>query len=121
MIGNVVDSCLYVYQEYCGFHHQIESCYKIINYYEYGFDIQDNYNPNEALVIDPLLGFSTFIGGTSDELAIGITIDSEGNCYGVSLIMSVNAEPMAVIDTGREINILVFLNFFEFIRADHRN
>ncbi|MHB8627019.1 MAG: DUF7948 domain-containing protein [Aggregatilineales bacterium] len=45
-----------------------------------GFDL-DAYNPAYPLTIDPLLVYSTYLGGTSDDFAYGIALDSNNNIY----------------------------------------
>ena len=39
------------------------------------------YDPNRALVIDPVLVYSTYLGGSDDDWGYGITVDSSGNAY----------------------------------------
>ena len=48
---------------------------------EYGFDLTENYNRQEVLVIDPGLDYSTFIGGDNSEYGYGIVVDSGGNTF----------------------------------------
>jgi hypothetical protein len=39
------------------------------------------YDPKRALVIDPVLSYSTYLGGSSADGCVGIAIDSSGNAY----------------------------------------
>jgi hypothetical protein len=39
------------------------------------------YNPSEPLVIDPVLVYSTYLGGSGDDEPSGIAVDSTGNLY----------------------------------------
>jgi hypothetical protein len=39
------------------------------------------YNRREPLVIDPVLAYSTYLGGSGDDSGIAIAVDSEGNTY----------------------------------------
>ena len=39
------------------------------------------YDPKRALVIDPVLSYSTYLGGSGDDYGIGIAVDSAGNAY----------------------------------------
>ncbi|MCU1268379.1 MAG: hypothetical protein JWM21_4697 [Acidobacteria bacterium] len=39
------------------------------------------YDRKFPLVIDPVLSYSTFVGGSFDEIGYGITVDSAGNAY----------------------------------------
>jgi len=46
----------------------------------YGFHV-DAYNKKYALVIDPALVYSTFVGGSGNDMGNGIAVDSSGNVY----------------------------------------
>ena len=39
------------------------------------------YDPRKTLVIDPVLTFSTYLGGSNDDYGGGIAVDSSGNVY----------------------------------------
>jgi hypothetical protein len=39
------------------------------------------YDPDQPLVIDPILSYSTYLGGTGDDFGFGIAVDSAGNVY----------------------------------------
>jgi hypothetical protein len=39
------------------------------------------YDPKRTLVIDPVLSYSTFLGGSDEDLGSGIAVDSSGNAY----------------------------------------
>jgi Beta-propeller repeat len=55
----------------------------------YGFAI-GNYDRRRALVIDPGLVYSTFLGGTQDDAGNGIAVDSAGQAYVTGLTYSVD-------------------------------
>ncbi|MFN2510104.1 MAG: SBBP repeat-containing protein [Pyrinomonadaceae bacterium] len=39
------------------------------------------YNTNQTLIIDPVLIYSTFLGGTNGEQGLGIAVDAQGSAY----------------------------------------
>ncbi len=47
----------------------------------YGFAVGSGYRPDRALIIDPGLAYSTFLGGASDEDGNGVAVDAAGNAY----------------------------------------
>ena len=45
-----------------------------------GFEVVA-YDSSQALIIDPILAYSSYLGGASDDLGYGIAVDSAGNAY----------------------------------------
>ena len=90
-IKDIMDSELFIYQDYNGLQHTVNGKFMIYNNLEYGFEILQDYNKYEVLVIDPnvTLDYSTYIGGTNRDLigaglidsSGGIAIDSTGNAF----------------------------------------
>jgi hypothetical protein len=56
---------------------------------EIGFEVA-NYRRNQVLTIDPVLVYSTFLGGAGGDIAYGIAVDSGGNAYVTGVTGSVN-------------------------------
>lgn len=54
-----------------------------------GFELGD-YDKDRPLVIDPVLVYSTYLGGSGEDLANSITIDSAGNAYLIGFTDSTN-------------------------------
>jgi len=48
------------------------------------------YDSSLPLIIDPVLSYSTYIGGTGTDGAFGVAIDSSGNCYVTGFTTSAN-------------------------------
>jgi hypothetical protein len=76
-----------IYQEREGARQEISGGYKLLAHATHenvlphvGFEIE-NYDRNNTLVIDPVLAFSTFIGGSDDDIASDIAVDASGNIY----------------------------------------
>ena len=55
--------------------------------YYYGFEV-DGYREGYALVVDPALSYSSFLGGSSQNIGYGIAVDSSGNAYVVGTTLS---------------------------------
>ena len=75
----LVDKAPYIYQIIDGAKVEVAGSYRVIDADTYGFDITGDYDPTRALVIDPELDWSTYIGGTSGDRAYGAASDSAGN------------------------------------------
>jgi hypothetical protein len=78
---NLIDNKPYLYQIDNGEHKTVKGKYIIFNNYEYGFDITQNYNMNCILVVDPLIEYSTYIGGSTNNIGRKIAVDKNGNTY----------------------------------------
>jgi len=70
----------FTYQEINGTKRKIRSGYVMKGKHEIGFRVA-SYDHGKPLVIDPVLAYSTYLGGSTDEYALGIAVDSAGNAY----------------------------------------
>jgi hypothetical protein len=79
-----------IYQETTGGKRKvIEGGYVLHAHNRVGFRI-GAYDHSRTLIIDPILSYSTYLGGTSDETAYGVATDSSGNTYVVGSSSSSN-------------------------------
>jgi hypothetical protein len=78
-----------VYQEKDGVKEEVNGRYTLNNEHEIGFDIAA-YDTSRALIIDPVLAYSTFLGGTGEEFGIEIAVSVHGNAFVTGLTTSVN-------------------------------
>jgi hypothetical protein len=69
-----------IYQETDGRHVNIAGGYKLLGGNTAAFYIGD-YNPSLPLVIDPILSFSTYFGGTGSQAANSVAVDTNGFVY----------------------------------------
>ena len=72
-----------VYQKVGGERVKVEGRYIVKregNIFVYSFKVKD-YDPKYTLVIDPMLSYSTYIGGSSTDIAYGVAVDPSGNAY----------------------------------------
>ncbi len=70
----------YVYQDVKGARRQIAGSYLINDKGLVGFQIGD-YDPEHRLIIDPVLDYSTYLGGSGTDIGYGIAVDQRGNVY----------------------------------------
>jgi hypothetical protein len=58
----------------------VDSHYVLKNGDQVGFEVAA-YDAGKALVIDPVLSYSTYLGGSMDDFGNAIAVDSDGNIY----------------------------------------
>ncbi len=87
-LGVLRDSPPMSYQEIAGARVPVESRYVLNAAGDYGFAIGAGYQPDHELIIDPGVAYSTFLGGTSNEIGTGIAVDAAGNAYIVGTTQS---------------------------------
>jgi len=79
--GEMRESAPRIYQEIAGHRTPVEGRFKLLTATSYTFQISP-YNKEYALVVDPTLLYSTFLGGSSPtDTASGIAVDASGNAY----------------------------------------
>lgn len=78
--GEVRQSRPVVYQQIDGARRIVPASYLVKDKKQVAFQIA-NYDKSRPLVIDPTLAFSTYLGGSSNDLGFGIAVDSAGNAY----------------------------------------
>ena len=69
-----------IYQEIDGVRTKIEGRYVLKDAHRVGFQVAA-YDQSRPLVIDPTLVYSTYLGGSGDEIGYGIAVDAAGAAY----------------------------------------
>jgi hypothetical protein len=69
-----------VYQELDGHKQSVDGAFVLQSQHEVGFQI-GSYDATRSLVIDPVLSYSTFLGGRFEDNVSAIAVDSEGSAY----------------------------------------
>jgi hypothetical protein len=69
-----------VYQEVNGQRREIAGNYEIANDHQIRFAVA-GYDHTQPLTIDPVLNYSTYVGGAGEDLALGIALDAAGDAY----------------------------------------
>jgi hypothetical protein len=78
-----------VYQETSGGRREVEGRYALRSDGKVGFDVGE-YDARAALIIDPVLQYSTFLGGNGQDQGESIAVDSTGNAYVAGFTDSTN-------------------------------
>lgn len=79
----------YAYQHTGRSRREVESRYRVTARHQVVFEIGE-YDRRRELVIDPVLGYSTFLGGTGSDLGNAIAVDAFGNAYVTGKTASTN-------------------------------
>jgi hypothetical protein len=78
-----------VYQESGGMRYPVAAAYRRLSAREFGVDLAA-YDASRPLVIDPVLLYSTYLGGSDDDVGVGIAVDASGNAYITGYTRSTN-------------------------------
>jgi hypothetical protein len=78
-----------VFQEAGGVRTEIAGRYVITGKHQVGFEVA-GYDASKPLVIDPVLTYSTYLGGSGGEDGRDIAVDGAGNAYVTGLTRSIN-------------------------------
>src|SRR5882762_2426613 len=78
-----------IYQEIDGARKEISGGYEFKNAHEVGFQVAA-YDRSRPLIIDPVLAYSTYLGGSLSDIGFGIAADSGGNAYVTGLAVSID-------------------------------
>ncbi len=79
-LGELTESAPVGYQEIDGQRHYVETDFQILESGNVGFSLGE-YDPDYELIVDPILEYSTFLGGGSNDVGYGIAVDSTGATY----------------------------------------
>ncbi|MCX6832883.1 MAG: SBBP repeat-containing protein [candidate division Zixibacteria bacterium] len=80
--GKVTERAPLVYQVPNGKLREIEAQYSLREKYTFGFMLSEEYEPEYAAVIDPVLSYSTYLGGSNDyDVGYGIAVGLGGFAY----------------------------------------
>src|SRR5579859_6366467 len=98
--GNVRLSAPSVYQEIAGRKQAVEARFVLRGQNRAGFAL-GAYDRSRELIIDPILSFSTYFGGTGDEHATSVAVDGSFNVYLTGSTTSPDLPAVNVFQTSR--------------------
>jgi len=86
--GSIIERKPFIYQVDGRNYHQLEGTYEISEGNSFFFNLEGHPNPELPLIIDPILVYSTFLGGSGPEKGFGIAVDDSGCAYVVGATYS---------------------------------
>ena len=87
--GELIEHAPVIFQENGGQRHAVEGRYVLRGKGRVGFRL-GNYDRSRPLVIDPTLVYSTYLGGSANDQANSIAIDTRGNTYITGFAQSID-------------------------------
>ncbi len=79
--GTIVEERPFLYQMIDGRQRVIAGHFVVLSENSFGFKIDSEYDHDQNLIIDPLLRYSTYLGGGDTDAAKAIAVNSAGNCF----------------------------------------
>lgn len=78
-----------VYQESGGRRVAVQAKYKLIGADRFGFELA-GYDRQRAVIIDPVITYSSYLGRTANEIGLRIATDASGNTYVTGMTTSID-------------------------------
>ena len=106
--GDIVQKKPRVYQDVAGEKALIDGKFIVHDNNRVSFEVAA-YDTTKALMIDPVIRFSTYLGGNSSDFSSNIAVDFSGNIYVAGRTNSTNfptAVPLQAANAGGEIALL---------------
>ncbi|MEL7053959.1 MAG: SBBP repeat-containing protein, partial [Cyanobacteria bacterium J06588_5] len=104
--GELVETAPLLYQTINGEQITVDGQYQLLGDNQVGFAIGD-YDPAYALVIDPVLEYASYLGGSGLDAGTDIAVDAAGNAYLVGQTSSLDFPGTAGVSAGGNSDIFV--------------
>ncbi len=80
-LGSIREHAPLMYQVIDGENHPISGQYRLLGPSIIGFSLSGDYRHDLPLIIDPVLQYSSYVGGGYDDIAYGLALDPDGYMY----------------------------------------
>ena len=101
----------FIYQQIDGVRQQFAGHYTLGEGGLVGFEVE-SYDRSRALVIDPVLSYSSYAGGGNYDTGLAIAVDSDGSAYITGATTSVNFPTLNSLQPGSASGTLVGIDVF---------
>ena len=75
------------YQEFAGERRNVEAAYSLSGNHRVAFSF-GSHDSSKPLIVDPVLDYSTYLGGSGDDAGFGIAVDALGDAFVAGLTFS---------------------------------
>jgi streptogramin lyase len=102
--GDVVEQAPVLYQQLGGVRQAVAGHYRLEENGQVTFTV-GAYDPSQPLIIDPVLSYSTYLGGSTEDRGESIAVDGAGNVYVTGFTFSTNfptVNPVQAANWGHE-------------------
>lgn len=89
-LGRIEEYAPVVYQPDGSDRIPVAASFELLGDNRFTFALPEGYDPDLPLVIDPVIEYSTMLGGAQNDYCRGLTIDADGNAYAVGYTASVD-------------------------------
>ena len=89
-MGTLTDLAPIAYQEIEGERKPVGCVYRLYGSFDLGFELMASYMDNVPIVIDPILPYSTYLGGSLTDQSRGIAVDTQGCAHVVGETTSID-------------------------------
>ncbi len=89
-LGDVIENSPVVYQNNGDLKIPVTAHFVLHDDNSFGFEFDNGYNPNLPLIIDPILEYSTFMGGSSNDYCRSVAVDPDDNLYSTGYTASLD-------------------------------
>lgn len=110
--GTVTEHAPLVYQEIAGSRRVVRGQYELRGNNRFGFKITGEYNEALALIVDPVVSFSTYLGGITSDQSFDIAVNSAGEVYTIGISNSSDYPTLAAYDNTLNTNSDVVVTKF---------
>ena len=89
-LGTLTDLSPIAYQEIDGERKPVDCVYRLYGSFDLGFELTGSYLEDIPLILDPILTYASYLGGSLTELGRGIAVDTQGCAYVTGTTTSVD-------------------------------
>lgn len=110
--GSFVEKAPYIYQESDGKRAEVSGAFELRGQNSFGFKLSGSYDSSRRLIIDPVLSFSTLLGGSGDDLCADMRINASGEAFICGITSSADFPVLSGYDNTFNSNDDIFLTKF---------